>query len=164
MSPQQTTVQVPLKLPFIGRLTASPGFHYMKVAHRLKDNRKQAISSGQDMYERTFYQNTDLNDEGNSFTRLNSFYIRFDLLGNIGEKPNLIEKVALFDFISLSSVPFYELSFQYISELNMITILKLNISDDIGLSFKSLSRNSNLPGNWMPESKFWFGLNYRANF
>ena len=159
-----TTVQVPLKLPFIGRLTASPGFHYMKVAHRLKDNRKQAISSGQDMYERTFYQNTDLNDEGNSFTRLNSFYIRFDLLGNIGEKPNLIEKVALFDFISLSSVPFYELSFQYISELNMITILKLNISDDIGLSFTSLSRNSNLTGNWMPESKFWFGLNYRANF
>ena len=159
-----TTVQVPLKLSFIGRLTASPGFHYMKVAHRLKDNRKQAISSGQDMYERTFYQNTDLNDEGNSFTRLNSFYIRFDLLGNIGEKPNLIEKVALFDFISLSSVPFYELSFQYISELNMITILKLNISDDIGLSFTSLSRNSNLTGNWMPESKFWFGLNYRANF
>ena len=159
-----TTVQVPLKLPFIGRLTASPGFHYMKVAHRLKDNRKQAISSGQDMYERTFYQNTDLNDEGNSFTRLNSFYIRFDLLGNIGEKPNLIEKVALFDFISLSSVPFYELSFQYISELNMITILKLNLSDDIGLSFTSLSRNSNLTGNWMPESKFWFGLNYRANF
>ena len=159
-----TTVQVPLKLPFIGRLTASPGFHYMKVAHRLKDNRKQAISSGQDMYERTFYQNTDLNDEGNSFTRLNSFYIRFDLLGNIGEKPNLIEKVALFDFISLSSVPFYELSFQYISELNMITILKLNISDDIGLSFTSLSKNSNLTGNWMPESKFWFGLNYRANF
>ena len=116
------------------------------------------------MYERTFYQNTDLNDEGNSFTRLNSFYIRFDLLGNIGEKPNLIEKVALFDFISLSSVPFYELSFQYISELNMITILKLNISDDIGISFTSLSKNSNLTGNWMPESKFWFGLNYRANF
>ena len=159
-----TTVKVPVKFPFIGRLTASPGFHYMKVAHRLKDNRKQAVNSGQEMYERTFYQNSDLNDEGHSFTRLNSFYIRFDLLGTIGEKPNLIEKIALFDFISLSSVPFYELSFQYISELNMLTTLKLNISDDIGLSFTSLSKNSNLTGNWMPDSKIWVGLNYRANF
>ena len=158
-----TTVQVPIKLPFIGRLTASPGFHYMKVAHRLKDKRTQAVSSGQEMYERTFYQNSVLN-EGNSFTRLNSFYIRFDLLGTIGEKPNFIEKLSLFDFINISNVPFYELSIQYISELNMVTTLNLNISDDIGISFKSLSRNSNLPGNWMPESKIWFGLNYRANF
>tara|TARA_B100001175_G_C19144402_1_gene465227 strand:- start:231 stop:638 length:408 start_codon:yes stop_codon:yes gene_type:complete len=135
----------------------------MKVAHRLKDKRTQAVNSGQEMYERTFYQNSVLN-EGNSFTRLNSFYIRFDLLGTIGEKPNFIEKVSFFDFINITNVPFYELSIQYISELNMVTTLNLNISDDIGISFKSLSKNGDLTGNWMPESKIWFGLNYRANF
>ena len=158
-----TTINVPIKLSFIGRLTASPGFHYLKVAHRIKDKRKIAINSGQDIYERTFYREEVLN-EGNSFTRLSSFYIRFDLLGKIGEKPNLIEKISFFDFIQLSTVPFYEISFQYISGLNMLTNLNLNFSDQIGISFTSLSKNSELGGNWMPESKFWFGLQYRANF
>ena len=31
-----STVQVPIKFSFIGRLSASPGFHYVKIAHRLK--------------------------------------------------------------------------------------------------------------------------------
>ena len=158
------TVQVPVKMPFFGRLTAAPGYHYIKVAHRLKDKRKKAINSGQEMYERTFSaKGTDLN-EGNSYTRLNSFYIRFDLLGHIGQKPNFIEKLSFLDFIQLSKVPFYELSLQYISGLNMILTLNLNVSDNFGVSLTSLSKNSSLKGNWMPDSKFWFGLNYRANF
>ena len=85
-----STVQVPVKMPFIGRVTAAPGYHYIKVAHRLKDKRKKAINSGQEMYERTFSaEDTDLN-EGNSYTRLNSFYIRFDVMGHIGQKPNIV--------------------------------------------------------------------------
>ena len=101
-----TTVEVPAKLSFIGRLTAAPGFHYLKVAHRLKDTRSEAKDNNQKLYERTFYNQIliegdsttswtqdALNDEGNSFTRLNSFYIRFDLLGQIGQKPKFIEKL-----------------------------------------------------------------------
>ena len=159
-----STVQVPIRMPFIGRVTAAPGYHYIKVAHRLKDKRKKAINSGQQMYERTFSaEDTDLN-EGNSYTRINSFYIRFDILGHIGQKPNFIEKLSFLDFIQLSKVPFYELSLQYISGLNMVLTMSLNDSDSFGISLTSLSKNSSLKGNWMPDSKLWFGLNYRANF
>ena len=162
-----TTVQVPIKVSFIGRLTAAPGFHYMKVAHRLKDTRKQAITDGQELYERAYFDDnevTELNDDGNSFTRFNSFYIRFDLLGQIGQKPNFIEKLSFLDFIQISKVPFYEFSFQYITGLNMIYTLNLNLSDDFGVSITGLKKNAYLKGHWMPDSKFWVGLKYRANF
>jgi len=176
-----TTVQVPIKLSFIGRLTAAPGFHYMKVAHRLKDTRTKANDNGE-LYERTYFDdkyravsdssgNTvgdfdfqSLNDDKNSFTRLNSFYIRFDLLGQIGQKPNFIEKLSFLDFIQISKVPFYEFSFQYITGLNMIYTLNLNLSDDFGVSITGLKKNAALKGNWMPDSKLWVGLKYRANF
>ena len=161
-----TTVQVPIKASFIGRLSAAPGFHYMKVAHRLKDTRKQAIT-GQELYERAYFDDNEvikLNDDGNSFTRLNSFYIRFDLLGQIGQKPNFIEKLSFLDFIQISKVPFYEFSFQYITGLNMIYTLNLNLSDDFGVSITGLKKNADLKGHWMPDSKFWVGLKYRANF
>jgi len=156
-----TTVQVPIKASFIGRLSAAPGFHYMKVAHRLK-----AIT-GQELYERAYFDDNEgpeLNDDGNSFTRLNSFYIRFDLLGQIGQKPNFIEKLSFLDFIQISKVPFYEFSFQYITGLNMIYTLNLNLSDDFGVSITGLKKNADLKGHWMPDSKFWVGLKYRANF
>ncbi|MGY8763729.1 MAG: cadherin domain-containing protein [Fidelibacterota bacterium] len=162
-----TTVQVPIKASFIGRLTAAPGFHYMKVAHRLKDTRKQAITDGQELYERAYFddnEDTEDNDDGNSFTRLNSFYIRFDLLGQIGQKPNFIEKLSFLDFIQISKVPFYEFSFQYITGLNMIYTLNLNLSDVFGVSITGLKKNADLKGHWMPDSKFWVGLKYRANF
>jgi hypothetical protein len=156
-----TTVQVPIKASFIGRLSAAPGFHYMKVAHRLK-----AIT-GQELYERAYFddnESTEPNDDGNSFTRLNSFYIRFDLLGQIGQKPNFIEKLSFLDFIQISKVPFYEFSFQYITGLNMIYTLNLNLSDVFGVSITGLKKNADLKGHWMPDSKFWVGLKYRANF
>ena len=171
-----TTVEVPLSLPTVGRLTASPGFHYLKVAHRLKDNRDEALDNNQQLYERTFYDQKfsndslniytqkSLNDEGNSFTRLTSFYIRFDLTGRIGEKPNFIEKISFLDFIKVNKVPFYEISLQYISELNVLSSLNINLNDQVGLGLTRLSKVDELKGNWMPDSKFWFGFNYRANF
>ena len=159
-----TTVEIPVKLPSVGRITASPGFHYMKMAHRLKDTSQDTI----DLYDRTFYLEADGTEgdftDKNSFTRLSSFYIRFDVVGTIGEKPKFIERLSFMDFIQLSRVPFYELSLQFISGLNMTYRVNLNITDGIGISFSGLSKNSDLTGNWMPESKFWFGLNYRANF
>ena len=163
-----TTVEVPVKLPSVGRITAAPGFHYLKMAHRLKDTSQDAIDSNKVLYDRTFYLESDGTEEtftdGNSFTRLSSFYIRFDVIGTIGEKPKFIERLSFMDFIQVSKVPFYEFSLQFISGLNMIYRVNLNITDDIGLSVSGLSKNSELKGNWMPESKFWFGLNYRANF
>ena len=172
-----STVQVPIKFSFIGRLSASPGFHYVKIAHRLKDTRDAAIESSQELYERTFFNQekieTDstvyfvgeesLND-GKSFTRLGSFYIRFDMVGNIGQKPKFLERISYLDFLQVSKVPFYELSLQYISGMNMLLNCNINLSDEIGVSLTTLSKNNTLSGNWMPESKFWFGLNYRANF
>ena len=159
-----TTVKVPVKLPSVGRITASPGFHYLKIAHRLKDASQDTI----DLYDRTFYLQTDGTKvpftDVNSFTRLSSFYIRFDVVGTIGEKPKFIERLSFMDFIKVSRVPFYEYSLQFISGLNIIHRFSLNVTDDIGLSITTLSKNSSLKGNWMPDSKFWFGLNYRANF
>ena len=163
-----TTVEVPVKLPSVGRITASPGFHYLKMAHRLKRTSQVAIDSNKVLYDRIFYLESDGAEKGfahgNSFTRLSSFYIRFDVTGTIGEKPKFIERLSFMDFIQVSKVPFYEFSWQFISGLNMVYKLNLNITDAIGLSVSSLSKNSELKGNWMPESKFWFGLNYRANF
>ncbi len=164
-----TTVEVPVKLPSVGRITAAPGFHYLKIAHRLKDTRQEAIDNNQELYDRTFYgQKPDGTQEsfkdGNSFTRLSSFFIRFDVTGKIGEKPKFIERLSFMDFIQISKVPFYELSLKFISGLNTIYSVDLNITDDIGLSISGLSKNKDLEGNWMPDSKLWFGLNYRANF
>ena len=179
-----STVQVPIKFSFIGRLSASPGFHYVKIAHRLKDSRDEAIKN-QELYERSFYGNIstktgiDANGDsfeykvfdepqmkdGASFTRINSFYIRFDLIGNIGQKPKFIERLSFLDILQVSKVPFYEFSLQYISGMNMLTNLNVNLSDEFGISLTSLSKNSALDtGNWMPDSKFWLGINYRANF
>ena len=103
--------------------------------------------------------------DGESYTRMNSFYIRFDLVGNIGQKPKFIERLSFLDVLQVSKVPFYEFSLQYISGMNMLTNLNVNLSDEFGISLTHLSKNSTLDtGNWMPDSKFWLGLNYRANF
>ena len=177
-----STVQVPIKFSFIGRLSASPGFHYVKIAHRLKDSRDEAIKN-QELYERTFYGQESFSTaldsggvesvvfdsmpmkDGESYTRINSFYIRFDLVGNIGQKPKFIERLSFLDILQVSKVPFYEFSLQYISGMNMLTNLNVNLSDEFGISLTSLSKNSTLEtGNWMPDSKFWLGVNYRANF
>jgi len=149
----------------------------------LKDTRPSETKTNTELYDRTFYNQsinqtiadstnasiiefteTPLNDERNPFTRLNSFYIRFDLVGQIGQKPRFVERLSFLDFIQVSKVPFYEFSVQYISNLNTLFNLNLNISDDFGISFTTLSKNSNLSGKWMPDSQVWFGLNYRSNF
>jgi len=178
-----TTVQVPIRANFIGRFTATPGIHYIKIAHRLKDKRSKAVDSNMELFERSFYNQSysqekdssgtiisetylseSLNDDNESFTSLPSFYVRFELLGKIGEKPNLLERISVLDFINISKVPFYEISYQYIAGFNSITSLNINFSDEIGLSMTRLSKSSNLKGSWMPDSKYWFGINYKATF
>ena len=168
------TVQVPVKASFIGRLTATPGIHYIKIAHRLKDKRN---SADDDLYERLYFNqmfdkndstltfnSEKLNDENKSFTSLSSFYLRFDLLGKIGEKPNMIERLSFLDFIKISNVPFYEVSLQFIPGFNTISTFNINFSDQLGVSLTRLASDDALKGNWMPKSKLWLGINYRANF
>ena len=110
------------------------------------------------------FNSEKLNDENKSFTSLSSFYLRFDLLGKIGEKPNMIERLPFLDFIKISNVPFYEVSLQFIPGFNTISTFNINFSDQLGVSLTRLASDDALKGNWMPESKLWLGINYRANF
>ena len=103
-------------------------------------------------------------DEGRSFSRYTSFYIRFDILGNIGEKPEFLERVKYFDFININDVPFYELSFQLISSLNVITTLNLNIYDNLAFTITSYSTTGEIQGDWLADKNIWVGFKYRGNF
>ena len=154
-----TTVEVPLQLPFFAKMTATPGLHYLKVAHR---------SRGEEgLYDRTFYQSgskvIDI-DEGRSFSRYWGLFFRFDILGNIGQKPELLERVKYFDFINISDVPFYEISFQLISSLNTVTTLNLNIYDNLAFTITRYNTTGDIQGGWLPDKNTWFGLKYRGNF
>ena len=154
-----TTVAVPIQLPFFAKMTATPGLHYLKVAHRTRGEKG--------LYERNFFL-SDTNvvdiDEGRSFSRYTSFYIRFDILGNIGEKPEFLERVKYFDFININNVPFYELSFQLISSLNVITTLNLNIYDNLAFTITSYSTTGEIQGDWLADKNIWVGFKYRGNF
>ena len=154
-----STVDVPLRLGLVGRITASPGIHYMKIAHRSK---KEDL-----LYERNFYSTADsikTFTDDKSYSTQNSFYIRFDVLGKVGHKPELLEKLSYFNFIQIYRVPFYEFSLQFISSLSTIMTLNINIIDDFSVSMSRFTRSSSLEGNWVPESNTWFGIRYRANF
>ena len=155
-----TTVEVPIRLPLFAKINATPGFHYLKVAHRTK--------GGDLLYDRNFFQpkvgEITRIDEERSFSRYSSFYIRFDILGNIGQKPELLERVKYFDFITIKNVPFYELSFQLISSLNIITTLNLNIYDNLAFTITRYNTMGEIQGNWLPDKNTWFGLKYRGNF
>ena len=154
-----TTVAVPIQSPYFAKMTATPGLHYLKVAHRTRGEKG--------LYERNFFL-SDTNvvdiDEGRSFSRYTSFYIRFDILGNIGEKPEFLERVKYFDFININNVPFYELSFQLISSLNVITTLNLNIYDNLAFTITRYSTTGQIQGNWLADKNTWLGLKYRGNF
>ena len=153
------TVEVPLQLPFFAKMTATPGLHYLKVAHRIKGE--------EGLYDRTFYQSgskiIDIK-ESRSFSRYWGLYARFDILGKIGQKPEFLERIKYFDFISINDVPFYELSFQLISSLNTITTLNLNIYDNLALTITRYNTTGDIQGYWLPDKNTWFGLKYRGNF
>jgi hypothetical protein len=76
----------------------------------------------------------------------------------------MIERLSFLDFIKISNVPFYEVSLQFIPGFNTISTFNFNFSDQLGVSLTRLTSAEGLKGNWMPESKLWFGINYRANF
>ena len=156
-----TTIEVPIKVPFFAKMTTTPGLHYLKVAHRTRDE--------ESLYERNFFQSEEDEgisriEKGRSFSRYISAYIRFDILGNIGQKPEFLERVKYFDFINIHDVPFYELSFQLISSLNVITTLNLNIYDNLAFTITRYNTMGEIQGNWLPDKNTWVGLKYRGNF
>ena len=157
-----TTIEVPIKVPFFAKMTTTPGLHYLKVAHRTRDE--------ESLYERNFFQSEEDEgisriEKGRSFSRYISAYIRFDILGNIGQKPEFLERIKYFDFINISNVPFYELSFQFISSLNMITTLNLNIHDKLAFTItRYKTTGDNIQGNWLADKNTWVGLKYHGNF
>jgi len=157
-----TTIEVPVKVPFFAKMTTTPGLHYLKVAHRTRGE--------EGLYERNFFQSEEDEgiskiEKGRSFSRYISAYIRFDILGNIGQKPEFLERIKYFDFINISNVPFYELSFQFISSLNMITTLNLNIHDKLAFTItRYKTTGDDIQGNWLADKNTWVGLKYHGNF
>ena len=161
-----TTFELPIVIPYVAKVNASPGISYIKIAHRslkVDDDKKT-------YYERNFY---DYNEEtkkynryedGKSSTRNFGVYARFDFLGEIGQKPDFIERVSFFNFVRISRVPFFEYSFQWISSLNTLSSLTININDNIGFSITNYSTSPSLKGDWLPKKNIWLGFRYTGEF
>ena len=161
-----TTFELPIVIPYVAKVNASPGISYIKIAHRslkVDDDKKT-------YYERNFY---DYNEEtkkynryedGKSSTRNFGVYARFDFLGEIGQKPDFIERVSFFNFVRISRVPFFEYSFQWISSLNTLSSLTININDNVGFSITNYSTSPSLKGDWLPEKNIWLGFRYTGEF
>ncbi len=161
-----TTFELPIVIPYVAKVNASPGISYIKIAHRslkVDDDKKT-------YYERNFY---DYNEEtkkynryedGKSSTRNFGVYARFDFLGEIGQKPDFIERISFFNFVRISRVPFFEYSFQWISSLNTLSSLTININDNIGFSITNYSTSPSLKGDWLPKKNIWLGFRYTGEF
>ena len=161
-----TTFELPIVIPYVAKVNASPGISYIKIAHRslkVDDDKKT-------YYERNFY---DYNEEtkkynryedGKSSTRNFGVYARFDFLGEIGQKPDFIERVSFFNFVRISRVPFFEYSFQWISSLNTLSSLTININDNVGFSITNYSTSPSLKGDWLPKKNIWLGFRYTGEF
>ena len=161
-----TTFELPIAIPYVAKVNASPGISYMKIAHRslkVDDNKKS-------YYERNFYEYDDETkkykryEDGKSSTRNFGVYARFDFLGEIGQKPDFIERVSFFNFVRISRVPFFEYSFQWISSLNTLSTLTLNVNDNVSFSVTNYNTASSLKGDWLPKKNIWLGFRYTGEF
>ena len=161
-----TTFELPIAIPYVAKVNASPGISYMKIAHRsLKvDEDKKSY------YKRNFYEYDDETkkykryEDGKSSTRNFGVYARFDFLGEIGQKPDFIERVSFFNFVRISKVPFFEYSFQWISSLNTLSTLTINVNDNVSFSVTNYSTASSLKGDWLPKKNIWLGFRYTGEF
>ena len=161
-----TTFELPIAIPYVAKVNASPGISYMKIAHRslkVDDDKKS-------YYERNFYEYDDETkkykryEDGKSSTRNFGVYARFDFLGEIGQKPDFIERVSFFNFVRISRVPFFEYSFQWISSLNTLSTLTINVNDNVSFSVTNYSTASSLKGDWLPKKNIWLGFRYTGEF
>jgi len=161
-----TTFELPIAIPYVAKVNASPGISYMKIAHRslkVDDDKKS-------YYERNFYEYDEETkkykryEDGKSSTRNFGVYARFDFLGEIGQKPDFIERVSFFNFVRISRVPFFEYSFQWISSLNTLSTLTINVNDNVSFSVTNYSTASSLKGDWLPKKNIWLGFRYTGEF
>ena len=157
-----TTFEAPVKMPSISRVTFTPGLHYIKVAHRIKDRDSKLIN-------RTFYGYDYENksyllygDGDRSSTKEFGLYGRVDLMSNIGVIPSFLQKYEFLNFINISKVPLFEVSLQHITKLNTITSFAVNINDNVSLSLTTYSTHSGgtVKGGWLPKGNIWLGIRY----
>ena len=161
-----TTFELPIAIPYVAKVNASPGISYIKVAHRsvkITDDKKS-------YYERNFFEYDEKTktykkyEDGKSSTRNFGVYARFDFLGEIGQKPDFIERSSFFNFVRISKVPFFEYSFQWISSLNTLSIITINVNDNVSFSVTNYSTASSLKADWLPKKNTWFGFRYTGEF
>jgi len=161
-----TTFELPIAIPYVAKVNASPGISYIKIAHRslkVDDDKKT-------YYKRNFYGYDDETkkyikyEDGKSSTRNFGVYARFDFLGEIGQKPDFIERVSFFNFVRISRVPFFEYSFQWISSLNTLSTLTINVNDNVSFTVTNYSTASSLKGDWLPKKNIWLGFRYTGEF
>ena len=161
-----TTFEAPVRMPSISRVTFTPGLHYMKVAHRIKDKDSQ-------LFNRTFY-GYDYDNKSylrygkgdRSSTKEFALYSRVDIMTDIGTIPSFLQKYEFLNFIKISKVPLFEISLQHITKLNTITSIAVNINDNISLSLTTYSGDygETVKGAWLPEKNIWLGIRYRSEF
>jgi hypothetical protein len=161
-----TTFELPIAIPYVAKVNASPGISYIKIAHRsLKVDDDDKI-----YYKRNFYGYDEETKkykkyvDGKSSTRNFGVYARFDFLGEIGQKPDFIERISFFNFVRISKVPFFEYSFQWISSLNTLSTLTINVNDNVSFSVTNYSTASSLKGDWLPKKNIWLGFRYTGEF
>ena len=161
-----TTFEAPVKMPSISRVTFTPGLHYIKVAHRIKDRDSKLIN-------RTFYGYDYDNksyllygDGDRSSTKEFGLYGRVDLMSNIGVIPSFLQKYEFLNFINISKVPLFEVSLQHITKLNTITSFAVYINDNVSLSMTTYSTHSGgtVQRGWLPKGNIWLGVRYRSQF
>ena len=67
------------------------------------------------------------------------------------------------DFIQIDKAPFFELSFQFISDLSLIRTFTINLRDELSLSMTHYKANENIKGSWTPKSNLFIGFKYTSN-
>ena len=80
------------------------------------------------------------------------------------QKPDFIERNSFFNFVRISKVPFFEYSFQWISSLNTLSIITINVNDNVSFSVTNYSTASSLKADWLPKKNTWFGFRYTGEF
>ena len=151
----------PIKLPRISKVTLSPGLHYLKIAHRTWQE------SAETLLNRTFYlddngsKETFMNDSDNS--KYLGLYTRVDLISDLGRRPAFFDNYDFLDFIQIDKAPFFELSFQFISDLSLIRTFTINLRDELSLSMTHYKANENIKGSWTPKSNLFIGFKYTSN-
>ena len=151
----------PIRLPKISKVTLSPGLHYLKVAHRTWQENAETLLN------RTFYIDNNDNQQNfmneTDYSKYLGLYTRVDLISELGKRPAFLDNYEFLEFIQIDKAPFFELSFQFISDLSLIRTFTMNLKDELSLSLTHYKANDSIKGSWTPKSHFFLGFKYTSN-